>query len=92
MKTLWPAATLTLAVTGYFAWASMGASPAPELQIEDCHRLAGQVSAIHTKGGTIPDDLLGTARRCSVTFGQNWAASGGEQAAALRAEGAQRVN
>jgi hypothetical protein len=34
---------------------------------------------------------LGAARGCTVAFGQDWAANGGERAAQLRAEGALRV-
>lgn len=91
MKTLWPAATLAIAVTGYFAWSNSAAPPAPQLLIDDCHRLAGEVSAIHGTGGAVPDALLGTARRCSVSFGQNWAADTSDWARGLRAEGALRV-
>ena len=91
MKTILPAATLARAVTGYFAWSSQSAPAAQKPQLDECHRMAGEVKAIHEGGGTIPDDLLGNARGCSVTFGQNWAATGGDWAAGLRAEGAARV-
>lgn len=91
MKTIWPAAALTLVVTGYFAWSSMGAAPKEKLHIDDCHRLADQVHALHGKGAVVSDDLLAVARQCAVTFGQNWAATGVENAVALRAEGAARV-
>jgi hypothetical protein len=93
MKTLWPAATLAIAVTAYFAWSSYSASSPDRSQVEldDCHRLAGEVSAIHDNGDVIPDALMSTARGCAVTFGQNWAATGGQRAADLRAEGAMRV-
>ena len=91
MRTIWPAATLAIAVTGYFAWSSYSAPTAHQTTLDDCHRLAGQVKALHESGGVISDDLLGEARTCSVSFEQDWAATGGEHAAALRAEGALRV-
>ena len=91
MKTIWPAATLALAVTGYFAWSNASAPPARQVQIDDCHRLAGEVSAIHGSGGTVPTSLLTTARGCTVSFGQNWAADTSPWAQGLRAEGAMRV-
>ena len=91
MKTLWPAATLAIAITGYFAWSSYSAPSATQFSLDDCHRLAGEVSRIHDTGGTIPSSLLGAARGCTVAFGQDWAANGGERAAQLRAEGALRV-
>jgi len=91
MKTIWPAATLAIAVTGYFAWTNSATPPARQILIDDCHRLAGEVGAIHRTGGTIPDTLLTTARRCSVSFGQSWAADTSSWAQELRAEGAMRV-
>ncbi len=91
MKTLWPAATLAIAVTGYFAWSNSTTTPAPRLLIDDCHRLAGEVAAIHGNGGTIPAERLSTARGCAVSFGQNWAADTSSWAQSLRAEGAMRV-
>lgn len=91
MKSIWPAATLAIAVSGYFAWSSVSAPSAPQLQIDDCHRLAGEVSAIHTGGGTVPQTLLTTARGCAVSFGQNWAADASPWAEGLRAEGALRA-
>lgn len=91
MNTIWPAATLALAVTGYFAWSSASGPPSTQLQIEDCHRLAGEVSAIHSNRGVITDDKLGVARRCAVSFGQDWAADTSAWAESLRSEGAERV-
>ena len=92
MKTIWPAATLAILVTGYFAWSNIAAPIAQQTRIEDCHRLAGEIEAIHRAGGTIPAERLGTARACSISFGQNWAGTGGSQAAQWRAEGAARVH
>ena len=92
MKTLWPAATLAIAITGYFAWSSYSTSSGQsQFGIDDCHRLAGQVEATHKSGGTIASELLVSARDCSVTFGQNWAADNSAWAEGLRAEGARRV-
>jgi hypothetical protein len=91
MKTIWPAATLAIAITGYFAWSNSATPPAPQLLIDDCHRLAGEVAAIHSSGGTIPPERLSTARGCAVSFGQNWAADTSSWAQGLRAEGAMRV-
>ncbi|MHA6300111.1 hypothetical protein [Devosia sp. CAU 1758] len=91
MKTLWPAATLAIAITGYFAWSNYSAPSATPATLDDCHRLAGEASQIHDTGGTIPSTLLGAARGCTVAFGQDWGAQGGERAVQLRAEGAMRV-
>lgn len=91
MKTLWPAATLAIVITGYFAWSSYSSPPAMQAGIDDCHRLAGEFRAIHERGGTISSSLLGTARGCSVRFGQDWAADTGKHAVQMRAEGAMRV-
>lgn len=91
MKSIWPAATLAILITGYFAWSNYASPAAQQLRIEDCHRLAGEVEAIHRAGGVIPADRLSIARACSISFGQNWAAAGGEDAAQWRAEGAARV-
>jgi hypothetical protein len=92
MNTVWIAAILAIGVAGYFAWSSQPTlPPTQKLQIDECHRLAGQVRAIHEGGGAIPADLLATARSCTVSFGQDWAATGGQRAAELRAEGAARV-
>ncbi len=91
MKSIWPAATLAILVTGYFAWSNYAAPVVQQTRIEDCHRLAGEVEAIHGAGDTIPADLLASARACSISFGQNWAATGGDSAAQWRAEGAARV-
>lgn len=91
MKTLWPAATLAIVITGYFAWSNYSSPSATQASLEDCHRVAGEVAQIHDTGGTIPASLLSAARGCTVSFGQDWAANGGERAAQLRAEGAMRV-
>jgi hypothetical protein len=92
MKTLWPAATLAIAITGYFAWSSFSASEGQSrVHLDDCHRLAGQVQATHESGGTIGHELLVSARGCSVAFGQDWAADSSARAAGLRAEGASLV-
>lgn len=91
MNTLWPAATIALAVTGFFALSNYYSPAVDQTSLDDCHRLAGQVQAIHQGGGTASADLLAAARSCSVTFGRDWAANGGERAAQLRAEGALRV-
>ncbi|MNL34069.1 hypothetical protein D3C87_1560150 [compost metagenome] len=91
MNTLWPAATIALAVTGFFALSNYYSPAVDQPSLDDCHRLAGEVQAIHVNGGTIPVEKLTAARGCAVSFGQNWAAGGGDRAAQLRAEGAMRV-
>lgn len=92
MKTLWPAATLAIAITGYFAWSSYSTpSGQSQFSLDDCHRIAGQVEATHKSRDAIASDLLISARGCAVTFGQNWAADNSAWARSLREEGARRV-
>lgn len=91
MNPLWPAATLAIVVTGYFAWSSYSPPPVQQRTIEDCHRMAGEFQALHRSGGTISSEMLGDARGCSIAFGRDWASQGGERAAQLRAEGALRI-
>ncbi|MCP8885085.1 hypothetical protein NIM87_16370 [Devosia sp. XJ19-1] len=91
MKTIWPAATLAIVITSYFAWSSYSTPPVQEDRLEDCHRMAGEFQAIHASGGTISSEMLGDARGCAIAFGRDWASQGGERAAQLRAEGAQRI-
>lgn len=91
MKTIWPALALAIIITGYFVWSNSAAPSVSVLLVDDCHRLAGEVSALHNAGGIVSSAHLATARACTVSFGQDWAANGGERAAQLRAEGALRV-
>lgn len=91
MNTLLPAAIIAVAITGYFAWNSYNA-PIPQSGLLDqCHRLAGEVRAVHDKGGVVSQAMLSEARGCSVSFGQDWAADNSPRVTQLRAEGAMRV-